>query len=74
MVTVRLTTPLGNIMLGSVAINPMNPTAVISGGNEGYKAKIYLDLQDFRLKLNGMICIPFYGCKMGNAEVALNVN
>ena len=72
-ITASLKTPLGDISLGKIHIDPQHPTATIGGGINGFKAEVTatFDFSTRVLELCGKACAPFVGCTSGCTSIHL---
>ena len=70
---VKLSTPLGEIDLGSITIDPKNPKACLNGGIDSFTAEMCaeFDFSSLTLKLTAKLCAPFVGCWEGSTEIKL---
>jgi hypothetical protein len=72
-VSATLTTPLGNVNLGSVTLDPQHTTAQLGGGLLGFKAEVDLtfDYSQLILQITATACAPFAGCKQGSTTITV---
>lgn len=70
-VSANLTTPLGDVKLGSVSLTREHATAKLGGGKFGFKAEVELtaDFNASNLLIKATACAPKSGCKSGSTTV-----
>ena len=66
-ITAKLKTPLGDVELGSVTLDPQHTTAKLGGSLDGFKAEVTLtfDYSKLSLEICGKACAPIVGCTSG---------
>lgn len=66
-VSAVLKTPLGNIDLGSAALDINNPKFTIGGSIDGFtaEASFAFHFSNLSLEICGKLCAPFAGCTSG---------
>lgn len=70
-VSAVLSTPLGDIELGSAVIDTNNPKITLGGSIDGFKAEasFAFDFKSLNLEICGKACAPFVGCAEGCTNI-----
>jgi hypothetical protein len=70
-VRVVLKTPVGNVTIISVHLDPEHPSIKLGGSIDGFKAEaaVSFNFSNFELAATGEVCAPVLGCKRGSAHV-----
>lgn len=68
-----LSTPVGDITLGSATLDAQHPTITLGGGAFGFKAEVTIsfDVSTLTLNITASVCAPFVGCKSGSTSIKL---